>query len=872
MDCFRFGRVFAVRILLFSWATLVVHANFSVREGRLLRGGDPFSIRGVVYSATPIGKTASDDLGQAGASACLYGRDFPLIAGLGANTIRLLNRVDPADDAFRAGLEANDLYWLAGFSLDGFHDPSRSLSTATAAGQVLRREILEAFRDYASGWISKSENRGRLIAFVFGDDVGKSYSRKFAGSAADFHSLLGEAAAVLVELDPENPPLLTTAVSETTAIGDAALGTSDAALPGLAFWSLNLLGDDSLEAVFVELRARTLKPFLISAFGVDAYDGSAEAADVEAQADSARARAFDIQIRSGGAVFPVLGGIWDGFADQWWRAGDPGDHDTLGRPFEAFPDGRYHAEWMGLFETSRAAAAGLDHLKPRPAYFALAEVWGGTPAGELSLPDPPQIESGGVVNLADGGPRIAPGGLVSLRGSGLAGERLSSGGGRLPFQMGATSVCLAGRPVPLLQADSGEIRGQAPWETPLGAGETVAYRAGVPSNIATAEISEPAPAVFERGVFRPGLPCPVNERNGVKAGTYLEIYSTGLGPVRSAPVNGLAFDGAPPTVEPQLVKLGGRELPLLYAGVLPGVVGVYQTNVFVPDDFPPLDTELTLSVAGVESKALPIRVIEEAAFPSFGLIGPSPATVVLQQGAGPEIAWVEIEGVNSFCDLIRFEIGGLPAGVAATIPVGFPGQVLPLELSAGPESPLLSGITATLTAISASAGSRTHAFGLTILPSRVDAAFRVISGGYKSGASVASFELNGNLLYQTHGGGPGRGFNFLTVDAGTGALGEVRAFDTFDRPADVEAMGNYLRSLPLGVVVLGSIADEGTHLLTAEARGLLRETLGAELIDFVGYQYSWAIITRKQATKPIAEGLSPNGLVVLERTLSFPMP
>ena len=197
---------------------------------------------------------------------------------------------------------------------------------------------------------------------------------------------------------------MTTTISETAAVGDAKLGTSDGSLPGLAFWSVDRLGDDSFGVVFAELRARTLKPFLISAFGVDAYDGSAEAADVEAQADSARAGAFDIQIRTGGTVFPVLGGIWDGFVDQWWRAGDPDGQDTIGRPSEAFPDGRYHAEWMGLFETAPTNAAGFDRLKPRPAYFALAEVWGGAPPGELSLPDPPEIETGGVVNLADGGP------------------------------------------------------------------------------------------------------------------------------------------------------------------------------------------------------------------------------------------------------------------------------------------------------------------------------------------------------------------------------------------------------------------------------------------------------------------------------------
>ena len=164
MAWLRFGGVFAVQILLFSWATLSAHANFLVREDRLLHRGDPFSIRGVVYTPVPIGQTPSD---PAKLSGCLYARDFPLIAGLGANTLRTLTRVDPGDHAFQAALEASDLYWLAGFPLDRFYDPQRSLSSGTASGQALRREILEEFRAYAAGWTGNAENRGRLIAFVF---------------------------------------------------------------------------------------------------------------------------------------------------------------------------------------------------------------------------------------------------------------------------------------------------------------------------------------------------------------------------------------------------------------------------------------------------------------------------------------------------------------------------------------------------------------------------------------------------------------------------------------------------------------------------------------------------------------------------------
>ena len=53
---------------------------------------------------------------------------------------------------------------------------------------------------------------------------------------------------------------------------------------------------------------------------------------------------------------------------------------------------------------------------------------------------------------------------------------------------------------------------------------------------------------------------------------------------------------------------------------------------------------------------------------------------------------------------------------------------------------------------------------------------------------------------------------------------------------------------------------------------VIREALGSGLIDHVEFRYSWAIVTRKGAMKPIDEGLNPIGLVVLESTLTFPMP
>jgi hypothetical protein len=165
-----------------------------------------------------------------------------------------------------------------------------------------------------------------------------------------------------------------------------------------------------------------------------------------------------------------------------------------------------------------------------------------------------------------------------------------------------------------------------------------------------------------------------------------------------------------------------------------------------------------------------------------------------------------------------------------------------------------------------------RSFEVTVLPSLGNVRFQVVSGGWLSGAPSASFKTEDHLLYATNAVAAGRGFNFLTVDAASGMLGPVRSFDTWGSEEQVIAMQNYLLSLPPGMVILGAIADDGSLLLTDETRRILRETLGSRAIDALSYQYSWAIITRKGATEPLAEGISTGEGVVLEKVLTFPFP
>ena len=627
----RFGGVF-VLLILFVFGP-AVRAGFEIRNRQLFLEDEPFAIRGVVYSNTPIGARGSDGPGPAG---CLYARDFPLIAGMGANTVRTQAIISPEDGAFRGSLADADLYWLAGFPLDRFYDPERSLSLETGQGRALRGQILDEFRVYVEGW----RDEGRVIAFVFGDEVGQGYEEKFVGSPRDFYSLLQDAAEVLAGVQG-GTALLTTTVADVSPIGDFALGADDLSQPGLSFWSVNGVGGASLEELFVAVSNRTAKPLLVSAFGVDAYDQQGQTEDASTQADVARALASEIEWQLPGDVFPVLGGLWASYVDEWWRGGDdPSLHSTDGWRDQSFPDGYRNPAWFGLFRAESGAIAGFDTLRPREAYFALAHAWGGFPPAELSATGDPIINEGGVVGTAGGRPAIAPGGLVSLRGEGFAFGSRSARTTALPNHLGPVSACLGGEPVPLFFADQTEVRGQAPWTTPLGVTEALVYRAGVASNLSAAHVAASAPGIFDRGVYRPGLPCPVDEANGILPGSYLEVYGSGLGPVTAEVGSGFAPAGGVLTLNVPQSRLGSESIPVVYSGLLQGVVGVYQTNVFIPEEFTPSLVDLQLIQDGVASNAHLLRVIDEGQPPGFSISGPEPNTLVIQEGGPSQTAFV----------------------------------------------------------------------------------------------------------------------------------------------------------------------------------------------------------------------------------------
>jgi uncharacterized protein (TIGR03437 family) len=178
-----------------------------------------------------------------------------------------------------------------------------------------------------------------------------------------------------------------------------------------------------------------------------------------------------------------------------------------------------------------------------------------------------------VVNAASSEIGISPGALQTLYGARLAGGRIEQAGYPWPTTLGGVQVLVGGTPLPLLYASDDQINFYVPAGTALG---TAALTVMTPSASVsvTVGVSEFQPGIFPGAILRAGT-ADSALTTPVRAGDFLEIYCTGLGPTRT--VGGLSVTATTPTG-----FVGGVPLPPVYSGLAPGFVGLYQVDVRVP--------------------------------------------------------------------------------------------------------------------------------------------------------------------------------------------------------------------------------------------------------------------------------------------------
>jgi uncharacterized protein (TIGR03437 family) len=221
----------------------------------------------------------------------------------------------------------------------------------------------------------------------------------------------------------------------------------------------------------------------------------------------------------------------------------------------------------------------------------------------------PQIYDNGVVNVASSSvSTLAPGGLASIYGSNLL-----SGSGSIPVpasprEMNSITVMVQGARAPILYASNSQINFQVPWETAPGANAVTVSAQGTFSNTIISQVDEVAPGVL-LAIHPDGTA--VDAAHPIHGGEKLALYAVGLGPVDQPVGTGeVAQEDAPAaTVYPITVSIRDQKASVDFAGLVPGVLGLYRIDLTLPGNTAAGSASVSVSVQDHMAPAFTLPVI-----------------------------------------------------------------------------------------------------------------------------------------------------------------------------------------------------------------------------------------------------------------------
>lgn len=206
-----------------------------------------------------------------------------------------------------------------------------------------------------------------------------------------------------------------------------------------------------------------------------------------------------------------------------------------------------------------------------------------------------------VLNAASYSAVVAPGSWVAIFGTNLASASQGAPAVPLPTALGGVSVSVAGLTAPLLYVSPSQINALIPFETTIPANTVVPVVVTAPGGSVTYNIrlARDAPAIFTRNGAGTGLAFVFSPNfqavDTIAPQDVAVLYAAGLGPT----------DSSGRVVDEVEVYIGERKAPVLFAGLAPGLPGIYQLNVMAPA---PATDRLYLRSGGWQSNIVDIGI------------------------------------------------------------------------------------------------------------------------------------------------------------------------------------------------------------------------------------------------------------------------
>ena len=247
-----------------------------------------------------------------------------------------------------------------------------------------------------------------------------------------------------------------------------------------------------------------------------------------------------------------------------------------------------------------------------------------TPQAAGPAPRVDKILSASGFNASAG---LASGTWLEIYGSNLAATTRSWGGGdfqgvKAPTSLDGVSVTVNGIPAYVAYISPVQVNVQAPDDPAVGPGIPIQLSFNnVNSNSTTMQKNPIAPALLAPGSFIvdgrqyvvaqfSDLTTFVGKANLIsglpfrpaKPGDIITIYAVGCGPVTPATPAGTIATGLTALPSPPTFRFGAATANVKYAGLVAGLVGLYQFNLEVPN-VPPGDVPLNVDFNGVSGNS-----------------------------------------------------------------------------------------------------------------------------------------------------------------------------------------------------------------------------------------------------------------------------
>jgi uncharacterized protein (TIGR03437 family) len=238
-------------------------------------------------------------------------------------------------------------------------------------------------------------------------------------------------------------------------------------------------------------------------------------------------------------------------------------------------------------------------------------------------PGPPFAAFGGVLNSANFDNGFAPGSVAAVFGEQFSNQPAGSGTTvPLVTELNGVRVLVNDEPAPLYFTSYNQVNFQIPYSAAVGDAVVRVEREGQAGNPLSIEIEARAPRIIQVGdsgvIVRPNGSLAMRGGSPARPGEALTIYAVGLGATSPAATTGAGSPAQEPlarvTPAPLVVMgnafTGATYITPLYAGLTPGLVGLYQVNFIVPADTPEAEIRLWLEGDDYRSNTVLLPVVQ----------------------------------------------------------------------------------------------------------------------------------------------------------------------------------------------------------------------------------------------------------------------